>query len=466
MIELESLSFTPAGSDRPVLADVSLTVRPGERVGIVGPSGSGKSTLGYHLCGAHRLALVGKTAGRLRLGGRDCLDGGPPGLSGLVGQNPESQLFCTTVSEEIGLGLRVRGLPEDEGRAVVKELLDRFDLTSRRDAAVSALSLGLKQKTAIASMLAVGPRILLLDEPTSYLDAASADRLFRHLVRLSEEEGWVILVIEHDLRRLAGFTDRFLALREGRLVHDGPAGAYASPGPALSARALAPFPRVNGHRPLVSFSDVTFGYGKSKPVLRNVTFAARPGECVAITGDNGSGKTTLLRLVKGLGKASSGRIDLAAGPGGPKDVGLMFQNPDDQIFAHTVTAECGYWLGNLGVSEPERGSRVGEALSAVGLGEYGDRAPFSLSFGEKRRLCLASMLVAAPSVLCLDEPTTGLDDANMGVMAALVRRQAALGKTILIATHERDFAVLAASRLITLENGRIVADRPNPGLVS
>jgi energy-coupling factor transport system ATP-binding protein len=456
MIELRDVTFTPAGSDRPTLREVSLDIGPGERVGIVGPSGSGKSTLGYHLCGAHRLALAGTTSGGIVLDGRDCLAGGPPGFAGLVGQNPEAQLFCRTVQEEVLLGPRMRG--EDEAVCLdrARGLMARHGLASRAEMAVTKLSLGQKQLTAILSMLSIEPKVLLLDEPTSYLDTDNANRVFEHLDSLSRKRGWIVLVIEHDLARLSGFADRYLSLADGRLTSD---GSPRAPGCRCHRHIPATCRCREEGRPLVSLSGLSFAYARGKPVLEDIDLTVRPGECLALTGPNGSGKSTLLRLIKGLVKPAAGEVRLGAGLTGPRDVGLMLQNPEEQIFAHTVEAECGYWLCNLGLPPGERDSRVREVLGQLGLGEMLARTPFSLSFGEKRRLCLAAILVAEPTVLCLDEPTTGLDDANMEAMAAMVKRQAEAGKAVIVATHEEAFADMTATRRIRLEAGRIVADQ-------
>lgn len=470
MIELDDVSFLPAGAACPTLAEATLRIGQGERVGIVGPSGSGKSTLGYHLCGAHRLALAGRTEGRLAYAGRDGTDGAPLGFAGLVGQNPEAQLFCRTVYDELALALLARGEDEARCRQTAEALLGRYGFADRSQAAPGSLSLGQKQLTAVLSMLAMEPRVLLLDEPTSYLDATAADRLFAHLTELSRVHGWIILVIEHDRKRLAGFADRLIALDGGRIIHDGPASAWEAWGAEAGDRddvlaALPPFsPPSPDAAPLVELHGLRFGYAPDAPVLDGLDLAVRPGEVVALLGANGAGKSSILRLIKGLGKPSAGRVALGAGLTAAHDVGLMFQNPEEQIFAHTVAAECGYWLENRGVEPEERLERCRAALAGFGLGDRLERAPFSLSFGEKRRLCLAAILVAEPAVLCLDEPTTGLDAANMAAMAAEIRRQAVNGRAVLLATHEEAFAAMAATRLVTVANGRVASDRPNPWL--
>ena len=454
-IRAEDLAFTPAGRGEPLFADVTLAIRPGERVGIVGPSGSGKTTLGYHLCGAHRLALAGTASGRLEFDGRDGLGGAPAGFAGLVAQNPEAQLFCETLAEEVTLGLRARGVAETACEATTGGLLGRYGLERLRHARVAALSLGQKQLVAVLSMLAIVPRVLVLDEPTSYLDAAASDRLFAHLDALCREEGWVALVIEHDLDRLAGFADRFLAMDNGRLVYDGPSATF--PRRPAMPRPPCPAPAPDA-APLLRFRGVRFGYGGDAPVLDGLDLDLRPGEVVALSGGNGAGKTTALRLAKGLGKPAAGSLEPAPGLSPGRDVGLMLQNPDAQIFAHTVEAECAYWPTNLGLPADVVAERTRAALESLGIGHLAGRSPFTLSFGEKRRLCLAAVLAGEPAVLCLDEPTTGLDEASMAVMAAVVRAQAATGRAVLLATHDRDFARAVATRRLRLQGGRLVGE--------
>ena len=214
---------------------------------------------------------------------------------------------------------------------------------------------------------------------------------------------------------------------------------------------------------------ITYRYPNGLLALDDISFSIEPEDCVGLVGSNGAGKSTLLAILCGLILPTSGMVSIDGISLNSKNlalirnmIGLVFQNPDDQIFAHTVAAECGYWLANLAVPEPARTARVVRELAGLGLDRMLERSPFSLSFGEKRRLCLASVLVADPAVLCLDEPTTGLDDAAMVGLAEAVLARAGQGAAVLVATHEQAFAAMTASRIVRLEKGRIAADAPNP----
>jgi energy-coupling factor transport system ATP-binding protein len=275
MIRAEGLGYRAPGGAR-LLRDVSLAVAPGTRIGLVGPSGAGKSTLGYHLCGVHDLALAGRTTGALALGGRDALRGGLRGFGGLVLQNPESQLFGRTVGEEAGLG---RDGPDRDRR--VAALLDRLGFAGRHQEPTAGLSLGWKQRLAIAGMLALEPRVLVLDEPTNYLDGPAADALFGVLGGLA---GTTVVVADHDEDRLAAWADRILCLEDGVLVADRPARDHppAAPFP-VSAEAPAP----GGS--LLVLEDVAFAYRRDRPVLAGVSLDLREGEAVALVGPNGAG---------------------------------------------------------------------------------------------------------------------------------------------------------------------------------
>jgi energy-coupling factor transport system ATP-binding protein len=439
VIRAEGLGYLAPGGV-PVLREISLAVAPGARIGLVGPSGAGKSTLGYHLCGVHDLALPGRSTGALVLDGRDALRGGLRGFGGLVLQNPESQLFGRTVAEEAGLG------PGGSGRdRRLAALLDRLGFAGRHREPTAELSLGWKQRLAIAGMLALEPRVLVLDEPTNYLDGPAADALFQVLGQLP---GTTVVVADHDEERLAAWAGRILRLEAGTLAADHPAADHP-PAPPLPVRPPAPAPGGL----LLALEELEFAYHRGRPVLAGASLELREGEAVALAGPNGCGKSTLLRLAKGLLRPGRGRVRLATGGEPLREVGLVFQNPDDSLFAPTVAEECAFLPANLGLADPAGRARA--ALERVGLAELAGRAPFSLSFGEKRRATLAAVLAGGVRVLCLDEPTAGLDRANLERLAALLQDHARQGGAVLFATHDRRFAQAVATRTVRLEGGRL-----------
>lgn len=459
MIRLENLRHT-AFDGSAILQGISLSIARGERVGIVGASGSGKSTLGYHLCGIHHRALPGTSSGRVLLGGRDCTEEGCPGFAGVVMQNPEPQLFGETVEEEIGLGLENLGRSAGEVQEVVRRMLDLLGLNPWRAARTASLSLGLKQRLSIAAMLAMEPRVLLLDEPTNYLDQPAADGLFRLLGQLGAMAGVTVLLVEHDLDRLASWATRIIALDQGRVLADGPPAAVL-PGLRQPLVRQRPVRRVvEGEAPLLVASRLVYGYERGRPVLDNVSLVVRPGEIVALQGVNGSGKSTLLQVLKGLIRPQSGTVVLGNGAAPMDGVGLVLQNPDEQIFAHSVLEECAYLLRNREVPAPERDATALRTLGLLGLEGLAGRLPLTLSYGEKRRLALASTLVGEPDILCLDEPTVALDEVNLRVLAELFRGLAEQGRAIVFATHDHRFASAVATRRVLLEAGRIEADGP------
>lgn len=467
LISTEKLGFQAAGADAPLLEDISLQIQAGERVGIIGPSGSGKTTLGLHLAGLHPVALLGHTSGRLWLNGRDCTQNGCEGFAGVVLQNPEIQLFGETVEEEVSLSLQQRTGDFDRKRELDR-CLNLFGLRAVRDQRVTTLSLGWKQRLSVASMLALDPKVLLLDEPTSYLDEATADLLFDLLAAQAGRTGLTVLLIEHDLQRLVPWASHLVAMHQGRIVFDGFPTSYSAP----SRLFMEPADAVNtgraccGGERVLTIERVSFGYNGCKTALDNVSLSVAEGEIVAVVGPNGSGKSTLLNLVKGLLKPGDGRI-LCASPAPRMDaVGLVFQNPDSQLFAHSVFEECAFLPRNQHLSAHEISSRTLRALAQVGLQSQAERVPFSLSYGEKRRLTLASTLSGRSTVLCLDEPTVGLDGDCLGQVAGVLRQISAEGGAVLLATHDSDFVKAVATRVVTLRAGRIVDDTARQGGVA
>lgn len=447
MIELKNLSFVAADTDAQLLRGISLTIGPGERVAILGPSGAGKSTLGYHLCGLHRKALLGRTTGTLRLDGRECARQDFPGFAGIVMQNPEHQLFAETAAEELDQMLSVRGLTGAQAEDARSALLASLGLESYAQKPLRELSMGLKQRVSIAAMLALEPRVLLLDEPTNYLDPAAADRLFEQLGRMAATNRTTLVVIEHDVERLAGWAHRFLYLENGCLTGDTRVPPVAPGWPARRSRA--PLPAT----PALTLKEAGYAYRKGEPVLEQVSFALRPGEIVALTGPNGSGKTTLLKLAAGLLTPSTGTLDPPLFRRRLRG-GLVFQDPDHQLFAATVREECGFLLQQRKHAPVEIDQQVERQLHCLGLEHVCERLPLSLSYGEKRRLTLASLAVGGHALLCLDEPTVALDRANLLQLIRCLQEAAAGGTAILLATHDLSFADYVADRRFVLDAGR------------
>lgn len=427
MIEARGLRYEAPGG-RTLLEGIDLRVARGERLGIVGPSGSGKTTLGCHLCGIHHLALGGRSSGSLLLDGREAIRGGARGFGGAVLQNPEHQLLGRTVEEDAGLGR-----PGD-----LEGLLDRTGLAPHRKRPVATLSLGWKQRLSIAGMLAASPRALLLDEPASFLDPGAARDLFALLGGLGDT---AVIVVDHDEGRLSAWADRVIRLEAGRLA--------ASPAPAEDGLP-DPGPLPSPGAPLLQAEGVSFAFAHGTPVVEDFSLTLREGEAVALLGPNGSGKTTLLRLAKGLLRPSSGTFRAASGRPLLREVGLVYQNPDESLFAATVEEEAAFLPRNQGLGREAAAARAASALARLGIGHLARRSPFSLSFGEKRRAGIAAVLSGGHRVLCLDEPTAGLDRESRRSLAALLRDLAAQGAAILLATHDEPFAAAIGARKVRL----------------
>jgi energy-coupling factor transporter ATP-binding protein EcfA2 len=489
MIELRRLGFTALDTNSALLKEINLTIHPGEHIGLIGPSGCGKSTLCYHLAGIHTEILIGRTSGQIRINDWPAQETSDF-KAGMVLQNPESQLFASTVLEEISYGLR------ENSRTIVSNALSQVQLEGLEDQTIASLSLGQKQRLVIASFLALQPDLLILDEPTNSLDQSAAD----HIFEITRKVSTTVIMVEHDLDRIIQWADRIIEMEQGTIILDEPVSRWLQKthkpprifqiakqigGPSAGdiptdrhqlvqwfARfkpSASSLPRTENNRPcLVQFTHVTCAYQKSKPVLNDISLKVNRGECLVLLGLNGSGKTTLLKHICALLKPRSGDISIKnatiAGRK-PEDlfglVGYVFQNPDYQIFDTTVARECGFCLRNHRYDNAVIDARVDKWLNIFHLDYLKQRSPLTLSFGEKRRLTLASVLVAEPEIIVLDEPTTALDDQNITVLYELLRELVnSHQKTLLIATHDIDFALDIADRIIFLGDNQLRADVP------
>jgi energy-coupling factor transport system ATP-binding protein len=495
MIDFQNLTYTYPGAAQPALRDITLHIPEGGFALLVGPSGGGKSTLARCVGGLVPHFSGGVLRGRLNVGGRDPVALGPSGMSRLVGyvfQDPEAQAVMDRVEDEIAFALEHAGLPHQEMRVRVEETLDLLDLAALRDRALESLSGGERQRVAIAAALALRPRILVLDEPTSQLDPQSAEDVLQALVRLNHDLGLTILLAEHRLERALPFVDQVIALSESGLLSGSPEDvmpqiALAPPlialGKALGwhplpltikaglrfSRALAPPPAgasaTVGIRaaPFFALQGVDAAYA-GRQVLRGVDLAVAPGEIVALLGRNGAGKTTLLKCLVGLQRPTRGRALVGGEDNAGRDVaaicrliGYLPQDPNALLFADTVRDELLITLRNHGMADS---GAVDALLARLGLAPYADAYPRDMSVGERQRVALGAIMVTHPRALLLDEPTRGLDYHAKQHLAALLREWRSEGIATLLVTHDVEFAALLAERAILLGRGEVIADGP------
>jgi len=519
ILDCVGLSFQYASGAMPVLRNVSFSLAPGEIVVLLGRSGSGKSTLCYACNGLIPHLVPGAFAGTLRVCGRRTVDDPvwkQAGRVGLVFQDFDTQLVATTVEGELLHPLEYRDPPlssEEMRRRVIHALSQiGFEDYAYRDP--MTMSGGQRQRLVMASVLVQEPALLVLDEPGSDLDPAGREQLREVLLNL-REEGITVLMTEHDYEQLA-HADRVLVLGEGEIVWQGKPEAFLRHPQLMQDWGLRPLALTECFEglgveplplsveeawiradalnlmlnppasvlddtlrlgnmpeclqkdalPLIRVEGVSFQY-EDHVVLEEVSFTIQPGEFLALLGPNGSGKSTLARLLNGLFTPTQGRIvvdgldtsttsmnELA------KRIGLVFQNPDHQIFADSVWEEVAFSAKNMGCSMQEIAVRVEESLAAVGLPFEGSHNldPFSLRKGERQRIAVASVLATRPAVLIFDEPTTGLDTDETDRMMAMIRELNRQGHTIVMITHSMRLVAAYARRCMLMHGGRMIAD--------
>ncbi len=506
-VSVRGLTCTYAGASRPALADVDLEVPAGALVVVMGATGAGKSTLARCLTRIVPCFTPAEVHGDVRLCGMP-VDGRRPGeLAGTVGmvfQDFEAQLFSTDVTQEVVFGLEHTGVPPAEMPARVRQALAAVGLAGFETRDPGTLSGGEKQRLAIAALLALRPRVMIFDEPTTDLDPAGRAEVWQTLAAL-RAEGIALIVIEHDPAAAAA-ADLVVLLEAGRVVARGTpaalltdvarctrAGVRAAdvarvfaalglPDPPLDVATAAARLRANGlvprppappapapRPPLLVVEGLTHVYPDGRRALAEVDVAFGRGELVALIGRNGSGKTTLAKHLNGLLAPTAGCVRLGGRDiaGLPlerlaQQVGYVFQDPDHQLFAATVAEEVAFGPRNLGLSPAEVDARVAEALAAVGL-EGRDVDPFLLDKGARQRLAVAAVLALSPEVLVLDEPTTGLDFAEQQRMLGLLARLNAAGRTIIVITHTPWVIAEYAQRVVLLVGGRVRYDGPVRG---
>lgn len=480
-IELDGVRFSYDGGATWVLDGVDLRVGPGERIALVGPNGAGKSTLARLIAG-----LAAPDHGTVRLMGHTVFDdahGADAGAYrkarrsiGVVFQNPEDQIVTTTVAADVAFG------PENLNVAPaligdrVHDALSAVGMDGLRDADPTAMSGGQQQRVAIAGMLAMDSRVLVLDEPTAMLDPqARADVLA--IIERVHQRGTAIVMVTHHPDEVA-HADRVLAVEHGvvRDVTARYAHAHGIPSQVHSPGAALPdLPRVGRatHAPAVVFDHVSFAYADGAPVIDDLTVGIERGSTVALVGPNGSGKTTFARLLCALIAPDEGTICVEAlrwhhakrrqRKALRRSLGLIMQRPERQLFAATVREDVAYGPRNQGLDEAAVRERVQEALDLVGIADLADRDPFSLSGGQQRLAAIAGVLACRPRVLVMDEPTASLDEAAVERVHAIMRTLHSQGVTILLITHDmRAAQQLADAMLVFGERTTVRQEAPEP----
>jgi energy-coupling factor transporter ATP-binding protein EcfA2 len=468
LIHIGGLSYRFEGSDSYALKDIDLDIASGEFVVIAGPSGCGKSTLALALGGYLFRQYAGEASGVVKVDGHDTREAeifDVAEVVGLVQQNPEAQLCTLTVADEVAFGLENRRLAPsliEERSQWALEIVGGLHLMNRP---LATLSGGEKQKVAIAAMMAAKPQVLIFDEPTSNLDPTATGEIFRVIQHIRERAGITVIVIEHKLGYLAPFQPRVIRMEQGRIVSDGEDLARCLPHENLIVPS-------EGYRPMsddghtVHTQHLTVEYGDSL-ALSDLSLDLHAAEFVAVMGDNGSGKTTLLRCLMGLLRPRAGEV-MVLGQDTTKtrvsslarDVGFIFQNPDHQLFADTVWEEAVFAPRNLGLLDQETSRGVDDLLRKCGLERYRDTHPHRLSYGEKRRLNLASILSYEPRVILLDEILIGQDSGNAAMVMDLLRDETVRGATVVNVTHDPETTFRYSDRVVFLKDGHILLDEP------
>lgn len=512
VIEFEDFSFQYRVQSSPTLKNINLTIYEGEKVLIVGPSGSGKSTIAHCINGLIPNIYKGTTTGTFKIKGQDALKQNIFERSNYVGtvlQNPDDQFIGLTVGEDIAFKLENLVVPQQEMVTTVNQVAHLVDINSHLTHSPHELSGGQKQRVTLAGVMVDEIDILLFDEPLASLDPAAGLHTMTLIDDIHQKTGKTIVIIEHRLEDvLYKKVDRIVVVNQGEIIAD------MTPNQLLASTLLE---EVGIREPLyvtalkyagcqitedmnpqsleemnltsciepvmtwfnesqgvttyenqevaLEFKDVTFGYQTNQPILKNMSFKIHQGEMVSIVGKNGAGKSTISKLISGFYKPTSGTIefkgvDLSSHTikERAEKIGLVMQNPNQMISKTMIFDEVAFGLRVRGIEEEEVKRRVHETLTICGLYPFRNWPISALSFGQKKRVTIASILVLNPEILILDEPTAGQDLKHYTEIMEFLKSLNERGITILMITHDMHLMLEYTTRALVITNGEVIGN--------
>ena len=514
IISFRNFSFQYRAQKRPTLTDINLEIYPGERVLIAGPSGSGKSTLAGCINGLNPFSNPGACTGTLTVDGVDAPHSSLFELSAHVGtvlQDPDGQFIGLTVGEDIAFALENSCTPQDEMHAITRHAAELVGIENHLGYAPHELSGGQKQRVSLAGVMVDQVKILLFDEPLANLDPAAGKQAIELIDEIQKKTDTTVLIIEHRLEDvLWRNVDRIVLVNDGTILAD------LRPDELLSGSLLAengireplyvtalryagveitpdkhpahvdslvlddadtqklrdwftarPRPAAQPERePLLEVKGLSFGYQKGQQTLRDVSFSIGKGEMVSIVGRNGAGKSTLSKLICGFETPDAGEIFLNGKPLAEENIrrraqhiAYVMQNPNQMISKTMIYDEVALGLQRSGLTEEQIREKVEATLKVCGLYPFRNWPISALSFGQKKRVTIASVLVLDPELILLDEPTAGQDFRHYTDIMEFLRGLNARGVTVVMITHDMHLMLEYTRRALVFCDGRLIADR-------
>ncbi len=522
IIEFSKVSFKYRAQAEPTLKDINLRIFPGEKILIAGQSGSGKSTLAHCLNALIPCSFAGDMSGAIRVDGQVPEKAGVFGMSKSVGtvlQDTDGQFIALTVAEDIAFALENENIPQDQMFQKVSDVAGQLELTNFLENAPGELSGGQKQRVSLGGVMACDVKILLFDEPLANLDPATGKRTIALIDEILKNGSMTVIIIEHRLEDVFyKDIDRVILMDEGRIVSDlkpdellscdiltnhgireplyisalKNAGAKIRPKDHphhIETMNLDPYKesvrkwfhdapkpqRKDNQEKLLEVSHLTFSYDERRTVIDDVTFDIKRGEMISLVGKNGAGKSTLASLICGFNTPVSGAISfnsadissLSIKERGEK-IGYCMQSPNQMISKPMIFDEVALGLAVRGVSEEVIKEKVNEILKVCGLYKFRNWPVSALSFGQKKRVSIASILVLSPELLILDEPTAGQDYKHYTeMMEFILELKKKLGITIMMITHDMHLMLEYTDRTLVLTDGKLLMDaRPEEVLTN